>query len=65
MKKRKLSFYIICLALCLFSIAACTARKTPSLNPNGTIEREDEPSEYPKTEIVPGFDLDEPDEPVD
>lgn len=49
----------------MFSIAACTARKTPSLNPNGTIEREDEPSEYPKTEIVPGFDLDEPDEPAD
>lgn len=37
-----------------------TPQKTPSPNPNGTIEREDEPGEYPKNEIVPGFDLDEP-----
>ena len=33
---------------------------TPVPNPNGTIEREPGPNEYPPASIVPGFTLDEP-----
>ena len=34
---------------------------TPVPDPNGTLEREPGPGEYPSTGIVPGFTLDEPD----
>lgn len=33
---------------------------TPAPDPNGTLEREPEPSEYPPAGIVPGYTLDEP-----
>lgn len=36
---------------------------TPVPNPDGTIEREPDPGEYPSTDNVPGLILDEPDEP--
>ena len=64
MKKAK-AIFLIGITFYLFSLVACTHERIPSSNPNGKIEREEEPDEYPKTEIVPGFTLDEPDEPVD
>lgn len=52
--------------LCLVAVGGFTVVHfwgmggTPVPNPNGTIEREPGPGEYPPASIVPGFTLDEP-----
>ena len=50
------------LLVCLRALVSCRMEKTPTPNPDGTIERTNEPETYPQTTIVPGVELDEPDE---
>lgn len=54
-----------CLCIVVFGVFAAIrpwgASKAPAPNPSGTIEREPAPGEYPPTDVMPGFTLDEPD----
>lgn len=67
-------FIAILMALALlFSMSSCGSKPegvpepegTPIPSPDGEIEREPEPEEYPETVIVPGAEPDEPEEPFE
>lgn len=69
MRKRRVLMILLLLLVCLFMLIAChpdkkdeKGEKAPNSDSKFYIEREDEPETYPPITIVPGINLDEPDE---